>query len=79
VRAHWAIENQLHWMLDVGFGEDASMVRKGNAPQTLSLLKKFVLNLIRSKTDSAKYSLRLKHKRAAWNDNTGHQTFMAPE
>jgi predicted transposase YbfD/YdcC len=55
VRAHWAIENQLHWMLDVGFGEDASMVRKGNAPQTLSLLKKFVLNLIRSdKTDSAK-------------------------
>lgn len=70
VRAHWAIENQLHWMLDVNFGEDGCMVRKDNAPQNLSLLKKIVLNLIRSdKTDSAKCSLRLKRKRAAWDDD----------
>lgn len=70
VRAHWAIENQLHWMLDVCFGEDDSMIRKDNAPQNLSLLKKIVLNLIRAdKTDSAKTSLRLKRKRAAWDDD----------
>ena len=70
VRAHWAIENRLHWMLDVGFGEDDCMIRKDNAPQNLSLLKKIVLNLIRAdKTDTAKTSLRLKRKRAAWDDD----------
>lgn len=70
VRAHWAVENQLHWILDVNFGEDGCMVRKDNAPQNLSLLKKIVLNLIRlDKTDTAKCSLRLKRKRAAWDDD----------
>ena len=41
VRAHWGIENRLHWVLDVGFGEDASTVRKDYAPQNLSLLKRW--------------------------------------
>ena len=40
VRTHWAIENQLHWMLDVNFGEGGSLVRKDNTPQNLSQLKK---------------------------------------
>lgn len=71
VRAHWGIENRLHWMLDVGFGEDASQVRKDAAPENLSLLKKIVLNLIRADTTDAakKTSLRQKRKRAAWDDN----------
>ena len=70
VRAHWATENRLHWMLDVCFGEDDCMIRKDNAPQNLSLLKKIVLNLIRADTtDTAKTSLRLKRKRAAWDDD----------
>ena len=46
------------------------MIRKDHAPQNLSLLKKIVLNLIRAdKTDTAKTSLRLKRKRAAWDDD----------
>ncbi|EXI84562.1 MAG: Transposase [Candidatus Accumulibacter regalis] len=70
VRGHWAIENRLHWVLDVSFGEDASTVRKNNAPQNLSLLKKIVLNLIRlDTTDQKKTSLRLKRKAAAWDDD----------
>jgi len=70
VRGHWAVENRLHWVLDVSFGEDASTVRKDNAPQNLSLLKKIVLNLIRLDTsDQTKTSLRLKRKRAAWDDD----------
>ena len=70
VRAHWGIENQLHWMLDVNFGEDGCLVRKDNAPQNLSLLKKIVLNLIRADTtDNVKTSLRQKRKRAAWDDH----------
>ncbi len=68
--AHWAIENALHWMLDVCFCEDDCMIRKDNAPQNLSMLKKIVLNLIRAdKTDNTKTSLRLKRKRAAWDDD----------
>lgn len=70
VRAHWGIENRLHWVLDVSFGEDGSTVRKDNAPQNLSLLKKIVLNLIRLDTsDKTKASLRLKRKGAAWDDD----------
>ncbi len=70
VRAHWGIENRLHWMLDVCFGEDDCMVRKDNAPQNLSLLKKIVLNLIRmDTTDTVKTSARQKRKRAAWDDD----------
>lgn len=69
-RAHWGIENRLHWMLDVQFGEDACTVRRDHAPQNLSLLKKMVLNLIRTDTsDTAKASLRRKRKRAAWDDD----------
>lgn len=69
VKSHWAIENRLHWVLDVSFGEDGSTIRKDNAPQNLSLLKKIVLNIIRSDTThTAKASLRLKRKAAAWDD-----------
>lgn len=69
-RSHWAVENQLHWVLDVNFGEDASRVRKNNAPQNLSLLKRIVLTLVRNDTtDTAKASLRQKRKRAAWDDD----------
>jgi predicted transposase YbfD/YdcC len=70
VRAHWGIENRLHWVLDVSFGEDGSTIRKDNAPQNLSLLKKIVLNLIRlDTTNKNKASLRLKRKAAAWDDD----------
>lgn len=72
VRSHWGIENQLHWVLDVNFGEDASHLRKDHAPQNLALLRKIALNLIRTDTTcpgKAKVSLRIKRKRAAWDDD----------
>lgn len=70
VRSHWGIENRLHWVLDVGFGEDDSTVRKDNAPQNFSLLKKIVLNVIRlDKTETTKCSLRKKRLLASWNDD----------
>lgn len=72
VRAHWGIENRLHWVMDVGFGEDACMVRKDNAPQNLSLLRKIVLNLVRPVPmgRNGKMSMRMKRKSAAWDDDT---------
>lgn len=51
-------------------GEDGSTVRKDNAPQNLSLLKKIVRNLIRLDTTApVMCSLRMKRKRAAWDDD----------
>jgi len=69
VRAHWGIENSLHWCLDVIFDEDRSRIRKGNAAQNFSLIKKIVLNMLRNE-NSPKYkkaSLRLKRKRCTWS------------
>lgn len=48
VRGHWAIENQLHWVRDVTFGEDASQVRKQSAPEVMAALRNVVLGLLRA-------------------------------
>jgi predicted transposase YbfD/YdcC len=67
VRSHWAIENQLHWILDVVFDEDANRTRKGNAPENLAIVRRLALNVIRS--HPAPTSLRQKIKRAGWDDS----------
>jgi predicted transposase YbfD/YdcC len=71
-RAHWGVENRLHWVLDVTFGEDASQVREEHAPQNFSLLKKIVLNMLRLNTacrPKPKTSLRQMLKLAGWDDD----------
>jgi predicted transposase YbfD/YdcC len=65
-RAHWTIENQLHWVLDVAFLEDAGRSRKDNAPQNLALIRKIALNLIGKHPDNG--SIKGKIKRAGWDD-----------
>ena len=65
-RAHWTIENQLHWVLDVAFCEDAARNRKDHGPQNLSTLRKLALNIIRQHPDKA--SIRRKIKKAGWDD-----------
>lgn len=62
IRAHWGIENQLHWCLDVVFAEDACRVRKDHAPRNLSLLRRLALNLLRQ--EPSKASLKMKRYRA---------------
>lgn len=47
VRGHWAVENSLHWVLDVVFGEDQSRARTGHAVANLGLLRRLALNLLR--------------------------------
>jgi predicted transposase YbfD/YdcC len=66
VRAHWGIENGLHWCLDVTFGDDASPIRLRNAALNFAFLRRTALNLFRSDT-SRKLSLPKKRKTAAWN------------
>ena len=46
-RGHWGIENQLHWSLDVTFGEDQSRMRVGNAAENFSIFRRMALNLFR--------------------------------
>tara|TARA_R110001583_G_scaffold191541_8_gene357020 strand:- start:591 stop:1742 length:1152 start_codon:yes stop_codon:yes gene_type:complete len=71
VRAHWGIENGVHWMLDVAFREDAATVRKDHAADNLSRLKRIVLNLMKVETATAsfgKISLAKKRKLAGRDD-----------
>jgi predicted transposase YbfD/YdcC len=67
IRRHWMIENGLHWVLDVGFNEDASRVRERTAARNLALLRRIALNLARADT-TLKASLKGKRKSAAWDN-----------
>ena len=72
IRAHWGIDNGVHWMLDINFLEDAATVRTDYAADNLSRLKRIVLNLLKTETatlaEFGKLSLRKKRKLAAWED-----------
>ena len=66
IRQHWGIENKLHWVLDVGFGEDLSRKRAGHAAQNFSLLNRIALNLLKQ-DKSSKRGIKGKRLKAAWN------------
>lgn len=67
VRSHWNIENQLHWSLDVQFGEDDSRKRVRNAAQNFSTIRKIALNLI--KANPEKISVNRKRNKCALSDS----------
>jgi predicted transposase YbfD/YdcC len=67
VRSHWAVENSLHWVMDMIFRDDECRVRTDHAPANFTTLKHMALNLIRKAP--GKDSLRLKRKVAAWDDD----------
>lgn len=65
VRAHWGVENRLHWVLDVVFHDDLARLRTANGPHNMAIIKHMNMNLIRSQTD--KHSLKVRRKRANLN------------
>lgn len=65
VRNHWAIENNLHWTLDVTFNEDQSRLRAGHGARNMAVVRHFALNLVRQATD--KLSIKRRRKRASWD------------
>ena len=69
IRGHWSIENQLHWVLDVNFTEDASRIRKQHAPQTSAMLRRLAVSIL-SQDTSLKGSLRGKRYRASLSTDT---------
>lgn len=62
VRAHWGIENGLHWVLDVVFHDDLARLRSGSGPQNMAIVRHIAINLLRKPTD--KHSLKVRRKRA---------------
>ena len=48
IRSHWAIENSLHWVLDMSFNEDYSRIRKANAPHVMAIFRHIALNLLQT-------------------------------
>ncbi len=65
VRSHWAIENNLHWTLDVTFREDQSRLRAGHGAANMAIIRHFALNLVRQLDD--KLSIKRRRKRAAYD------------
>ncbi len=65
VRSHWAIENNLHWTLDMTFNEDQSRLRIGHGAKNMAVVRHFALNLVRQAAD--KRSIKRRRKRASWD------------
>lgn len=67
VRAHWGIENRLHWVLDVVFHDDLMRLRTQNGPKNMATVKHMAMNLV--KEAKGPDSLRIRRKAAGWDDN----------
>jgi predicted transposase YbfD/YdcC len=66
VRAHWQIENGLHWVLDTTFDEDRARNRRDHGPENLAVLRKLALNVLRSARPDI--SIRRRRKRSGWSN-----------
>jgi predicted transposase YbfD/YdcC len=66
VRQHWGVENELHWVLDVSFNEDACRIRKDRGAQAFSVLRHIALNLLKRESQH-KRGVKARRKRAGWD------------
>lgn len=72
IRSHWAVENSLHWVLDVVFGEDDSRVRSGHAAENMALIKHVALNQLQMAKPNFRKDMSIKRlrKKAGWDNDT---------
>jgi len=68
VRSHWSIENQLHWILDVGFREDQSRATQGYCAENLAVIRHLAVNLL-TQEKCAKGGTRAKRLKAGWDEH----------
>jgi predicted transposase YbfD/YdcC len=76
VRSHWGIENSLHYVLDVAFGEDACRIRTDKGPENMSFIRKIALTIARADT-KAKSSIAGRIKQMAWSESYLEQLLFA--
>lgn len=67
VRDHWSIENQLHWAMDVAFGEDTNRSRQAHSQENLGMLRRTALSLLKN-AEGLEGSVHCKRKQAGWSD-----------
>jgi hypothetical protein len=68
-RSHLAIENRLHWVLDMSFGEDQSRIRKDNAPLAMAVIRHVALNFLQQAKEKYKrMSIKRLRKLAGWDN-----------
>ncbi len=75
-RSHWAIENSLHYVLDVTLNEDKSRIRKDNAPENLAILRRIALNIVK-REQTHKASVRRRVKKAGWDNSYLEQVLVS--
>ena len=68
-RAHWGIENRLHWVFDVIFHDDLCRLRTGFGPQNFAVVRHIALNLLKKAKTKGKHSLNVTRKMAAWSSD----------
>ena len=69
VRAHWGVENHLHWHLDVTFGEDSSRFRNQNAAAVWNVFRKTALEYLKKANPGKNISLKSRRKLAGWDNS----------
>lgn len=67
VRAHWSVENNLHWVLDVAFDEDRTRTRIGNSAANLGIVRHIALNLIKNEKSNT-VGVKTKRAKAGWSN-----------
>ena len=67
IRNHWGVENGLHWVMDMVFGDDECRIRKDSAPANFATIKHMASNILRS--SKGKQSMRQKRHAAGWDDD----------
>jgi predicted transposase YbfD/YdcC len=67
IRCHWNVENKLHWVMDVDFGEDACRVRRDHAPENFAIIRQIAHNLLKRAGDNR--SIRRKINLCCWDND----------
>ena len=75
-RKHWGIENGLHWVLDIGFREDESRMRAGNAAENMNVLRQIGLNLLKQEK-SCKMGVASKRKKCGYDEKYLYKVLLA--
>jgi predicted transposase YbfD/YdcC len=75
IRAHWSVENRLHWCMDIAFNDDQMRARTGHSAHNLATLKHITLNLIRMDPIKRKGGIKARRLIAATSDNYRTELF----